>query len=202
MQNSHLSAARVFRIALLSQAALLLLALGGLWLTEVERPAARGSEVSWILTGALAALATYALAVFLTRLPGSLGSALRRLCALLHPLFAGCSWGQIAVLATAAGICEELFFRVFLQNWLAGLVSPWWGLFAASVVFALLHFASVLYFTVTLVMGLLLGWFYWSTGSALGVMVWHGLYDLLAIGMLARYPHLLGIKPQNTLRAG
>ncbi|GAA5525553.1 hypothetical protein Maes01_02123 [Microbulbifer aestuariivivens] len=194
MRNRHLSAAQVFRIALLSQAALLLLALAGLWLTGVELPAVRGSEVVWILMGALAALATYALAFFLTRLPGALGSALRQLCELLQPLFAGCSWGQIAVLALAAGICEELFFRVFLQNWLMEVAGPWWGLFAAAVVFALLHGASLLYFSITLMMGLLLGWCYWATGSAMGVMVWHALYDLLAIGLLARYPHLLGIQ--------
>ncbi len=194
--------AHIFRVALLSQGVILLLGLLGLWLLTFELPLPRGSEVTWVFTGAVAGVATYALAVFLTRLPGTLGASLRRLCVMLHPLFADFSWPKIAVVAAAAGICEELFFRVFLQSWLMETVSPLWGLFAASVLFALLHFASVLYFTVTLIMGLLLGWFYWSTGSMLGVIVWHGLYDLLAIGMLARYPHLLGIKPQNTLRAG
>lgn len=202
MQEKPLTTARVFRIALISQGALLLLALLGLWLSAVELPAVRGNEVTWILAGVLAAVATYVLAVFLTRLPGSLGASLRRLCALLHPLFSGFSWGQIAVVALAAGICEELFFRVFLQSWLMEFGHPLWGLFTASLLFALLHFASLLYFTVTLVMGLLLGWFYWSTGSALGVMVWHGLYDLLAIGMLAKFPHLLGLESANRLRSG
>ena len=169
------------------------LALAGLLLTGTEVTLLGATGYASILYGALGALLTYGVALWVTRSDSAAGAALRHHCAVLYTLFARFNWMQITLAAAAAGICEELLFRGFLQPWVAQLSSPLWGIVAASVIFGLLHAASLTYFIATLIVGLLLGVTYWLTQSFLLVAVWHGLYDLFAIAALVKYPHSLGV---------
>jgi len=127
----------------------------------------------------------------LTRRP--FARSLRAVCRELRPLFTDMSWLQLLVLALLAGVGEELLFRGFLQPWLGVYLSAELGILVAAIVFGLLHFASVPYFLLTAVLGLAFGITYWSTGSLLMVMVWHGFYDLLVFLILIYRPDLLGI---------
>jgi membrane protease YdiL (CAAX protease family) len=127
----------------------------------------------------------------LTRRP--FARSLRAACRELRPIFVDMGWLQLLVLALLAGVGEELLFRGFLQPWLAGYLSAELGIVVAAVVFGILHFASVQYFLLTTVLGLAFGVTYWSSGSLLMVMVWHGFYDLLVFLILIYRPDLLGI---------
>lgn len=194
MSYPHPPAAGAFVLVMGIQLVVFALALVGLWLADipVSLLGARGWSAS--LSGAFGAALTFAAALWITRSDSRAGTELRRHCAALRSLFAPFTWPQIVLAAAAAGVCEELLFRGFLQSWLLQWSTPAAGILCASIVFALLHAASLTYFSATLVVGLLLGVSYWLTHSLLLVITWHGLYDLLAIAALAKWPQLLRLR--------
>lgn len=112
--------------------------------------------------------------------------------------FADYSWAKIACVALLAGVGEELLFRIALQSWLANHVAIYLAIFAPALVFGLLHFLSWSYFIAATVMGLLFGIVYHLTQSAMLVIVWHAVYDLIALGVMIKYPQLLGLPPRVT----
>lgn len=96
------------------------------------------------------------------------------------------SYRQLAVVGVLAGVSEEWLFRAFLQDFIIGFTGPGaWGaakaIIVASLGFAALHGLSKLYFVFTFVMGLMLGYAYYLSGSLLMVIVWHGVYDIIAL---------------------
>ncbi|MCO1334410.1 CPBP family intramembrane metalloprotease [Microbulbifer sp. OS29] len=172
----------------------LLVALLGIYLVSME-VSFLGSAV-WVqlLLGLLGAVVTYVVALSLIRSETLFGQILRRHCVQLTPVFSKLSVAQMVWVSIAAGVCEELLFRGFLQSWLSQVSTPFLGLLGASVIFAILHFASWVYFFLTLMIGLVLGIFYQISGGLVGVIVWHAGYDLLALIALIHFPHLLGIQ--------
>ncbi|WP_237058298.1 CPBP family intramembrane glutamic endopeptidase [Microbulbifer sediminum] len=185
--------------------ALLIRLQGCLLLVAIALIAWSGVPFSWpgntgygaLVWGAVGAVASYALAMWLTRLSLPVGRSLRRIVSMVHPILAGMSWPQMILVSLLAGLGEELLFRVWLQEWLAGLFAPTLGVAVASLLFALMHAMTRLYFILTLVIGLLLGFAYWQTGSVLLVVTWHALYDLLAIAVITRRPGWLGLGPDG-----
>lgn len=104
----------------------------------------------------------------------------------LLPLFAGCSWGQLAVIAAAAGIGEEALFRGAL---LAVVSAPFGiplALAATSVVFGLAHLVTPTYAVLAGIVGAYLGWLAVVTGGVWAPAVAHGLYDFVALAVLLR----------------
>ncbi|WP_346839731.1 CPBP family intramembrane glutamic endopeptidase [Microbulbifer sp. SAOS-129_SWC] len=183
----------VFPLVIGIELVVLLLALVGIHYAHI--PVTLLGRGGWaaLALGAAGAALTFAVAVWLTRSDSAAGAALRHHSAGLRALFGRFSWPQIVLAAAAAGICEELLFRAFLQPWLATFVHAALGIVIASILFALLHAASATYFTATLIIGLLFGVVYWWSGSLLLVASWHGLYDLLAIATLVKRPQWLGL---------
>jgi membrane protease YdiL (CAAX protease family) len=68
-------------------------------------------------------------------------------------------------------------------------------LLAASVLFGLVHYVSFTYFLVATGLGLILGGAYQFWGSLPLVMVWHAVYDMLALYCLLNYPQWFDVKP-------
>jgi membrane protease YdiL (CAAX protease family) len=87
-----------------------------------------------------------------------------------------------------------------LQPFISSYSNIWVGLIAASLIFALLHFMSWIYFVLAFAMGLLLGAAYQLSQSLVLVMVWHGVYDLLALWVLVHAPQLLGLPAKPLAR--
>lgn len=193
MSHPGLKSTDAFGLAMAIQLATFLIAAACLYFGEVA--------VSWWGTGAAASLAlgllgaslSYALIFGLTRSPTTIGSQLRALCGALHPFFKSFSWFQITAAALAAGFCEELLFRGFVQPWLQGVSSPAIAILVTSVAFGLLHYGSFVYFAIATGIGAVLGVTYWISDSLLLVIAWHAVYDLIAIAALARFPRSLGI---------
>ena len=104
----------------------------------------------------------------------------------LGPTIAKARWYDVIVLAVLAGLCEELFFRGFLQVWL----SRWGvgvGLLASNVIFGLVHAITLTYFLLTFVAGLYLGAvFLLCDSNLLAPMLVHGLYDYIAFVIIVR----------------
>jgi membrane protease YdiL (CAAX protease family) len=104
----------------------------------------------------------------------------------LGPMLAGCSAGQLLLLAILAGIGEELLFRGLIQTWLSQRVPNPVSILVASVLFGLVHFATSTYAMVAGVMGLYLGVLFVLQGNLFAPIVTHALYDLVALLLVAQ----------------
>lgn len=175
----------------LGQSALTLLGLLLVWVTQRQVSLWGTSGILALLWGVLGALVSYALVWWLARSPGVFGDHLRRAVEKIVPLFQGMSWFWLVVLSLLAGVGEEILFRAFLQQWLVDHMGALAGISLATLVFAGLHYLSLPYCLVVFALGLLLALAYHFTQSLMLVMVWHSLYDLIALGFLARLPETL-----------
>jgi len=104
----------------------------------------------------------------------------------LGPLLASTSVTELALLATLAGLAEELLFRGVIQEGLTRTLPAGGPLLVASVVFGLAHFVTPTYAVLAAVAGLYLGALYVLQGNLLVPIVAHALYDFVALLYLVR----------------
>jgi hypothetical protein len=106
----------------------------------------------------------------------------------LVPLFEHCSLIELAVIAALAGLGEEMLFRGVVQAVVAdkigGAIGVYAGLFAAAVLFGLLHPITPSYAVMAGLIGLYLGWIWLVCGNLLAPITTHGVYDFLALAYL------------------
>ena len=110
------------------------------------------------------------------------------------PLFRGFRIWQFAVLATLAGVGEELLFRGLLQGAIANVLqaqlppipATWIALAIASVVFGLMHPITRTYAFLCMLVGLYLGGLWIYTENLLVPIIIHAAYDFVALVYLAR----------------
>lgn len=150
-----------------------------------------GIAVFWGVAGSGA---TYVVIMMLTRLPGLLRDSLETQLEKLHRFACDYSWPVLIALSALAGAGEELLFRGAIQGWLAQHMHASVAILAASVLFGLVHYLSFTYFMVATGLGLVLGTAYALTDSLVLVMVWHGVYDLIALYCLRRFPGWFGVR--------
>jgi membrane protease YdiL (CAAX protease family) len=98
-----------------------------------------------------------------------------------------CRLGDLVVLATLAGIGEELLFRGALQVWWSGF-GALAGLVGANLVFGGLHALTPMYFVIATAFG-----FYLSGLAEVGAdrnlvppMITHAVYDFIGFVMIVR----------------
>lgn len=173
------------------------LLIGGLliYYTETQWQLFEGSFLPPVFWGIILAIATFIGVLLVTRLP--ISQTLRDVCRQLIPIFDGMNFWQIMLISLLAGIGEELLFRGFLQQWLAGYYPIEIAVGIASIIFGLLHFVTFSYFLLTTLLGAAFGIAYYLTGSLLLIMVWHAFYDLLIIWILTRRPEMVKISPSK-----
>lgn len=104
----------------------------------------------------------------------------------IRPLFAGCTLLELAVIAIAAGLGEELLFRGVLQYFLVERFGTTIGLVVASLAFGLVHPLSTAYVVLAAVIGVYLGWLWLEFDNLLVPIVAHALYDFVALVYLVR----------------
>ncbi|MEP1582153.1 MAG: CPBP family intramembrane glutamic endopeptidase [Marinobacter sp.] len=150
-----------------------------------------GSVVLWGVAGSVA---TYVVIMMLTWLPGRLRDSLDSQLEQLHRFACEYSWPVLVALAVFAGVGEELLFRGAIQGWLAQHTHDVVAIVAASVLFGMVHYLSFTYFLLATGLGLVLGVAYALTDSLLLVMVWHGVYDMIALYCLRRFPEWFGVR--------
>jgi membrane protease YdiL (CAAX protease family) len=187
-----------FSAVLTSQVTILLLGLGALQFAAIDWQWWGFSAGMDLLLAVLAALLTYGTIYLMYRHGGRFAATLLADVQKITVHFTDYSWAKIACVALLAGVGEELLFRIALQSWLANHVAIYLAIFAPALVFGLLHFLSWSYFIAATVMGLLFGIVYHLTQSAMLVIVWHAVYDLIALGVMIKYPQLLGLPPRVT----
>ncbi|MDN6318483.1 MAG: lysostaphin resistance A-like protein [Marinobacter sp.] len=150
-----------------------------------------------ILYGFLGALCTYGALLLLAQVPGLLPGNLDQQMRSLHRFASGYSWFVLFLLAVFAGVGEELLFRGAVQGWLAAHTNTTTAVLVASLVFGLVHYASFTYFVVATGLGCVLGLAYALTDSLVLVMVWHSVYDMVALFCLLRFPQWFGVRAKS-----
>ena len=181
---AHPAAGQLLALALGVELLLVLLAVLWTGWRGIPLRAGDGPWYSDAFAGVLAAAAFAAANYWLLRhAPPVLPvRAIRRLYRhTLRPLFAGAGPLEIAVIAVAAGIGEEMLFR--------GALQPEIGLIPASLVFGVMHMGgrgTLVFGCWVAVMGGLLGWLAVATGGLLAPVVAHALYDAAALAYIRR----------------
>lgn len=150
-----------------------------------------GIAVFWGVTGSVA---TYAVIMLLTWVPGLLRDSLESQLEQLHRFACDYSWTVLIALSVFAGVGEELLFRGAIQGWLAQHTNDGVAIVVASLLFGLVHYLSFTYFVLATGLGLALGTVYALTDSLVLVMVWHGVYDMIALYCLRRFPEWFGVR--------
>ena len=110
-------------------------------------------------------------------------------------------WELIAFICVLPAISEELAFRGLLQHWLQAALTPVRAMVIASALFAALHF-SILSLPYLFLVGMLLGWTKWKTGSLYPSMLIHFLHNLVAIQFVAPFHGSASIGPTLWLACG
>jgi membrane protease YdiL (CAAX protease family) len=185
---------------LASQFFIVLLGALGIWLVDFSAPAEKINWLTATALGTLLAVLTFLFFIVLYRMGGKFVESLLDDIRRVTGLFKGYSWAKIICIAALAGLGEELLFRGFLQNWLAGYVHVALAILIASIIFGLLHYLSHAYFISTVIMSIAFGAGYYYSSSLLMVVVWHGVYDLIALGAIIKFPHFIGLGNEISLR--
>lgn len=102
------------------------------------------------------------------------------------PMFRGLRTSQLLFLSLAAGWGEELLFRGLMQAEITNQASVIVGIGTASLVFAVVHFITPMYFVIAFLMGVYLGWLYWYFDSLWVPILSHTTYDFLILLFLLR----------------
>ena len=127
--------------------------------------------VAAVFLGAASWTVVSALVVQLAPPPDSLVKAMQRLLMLGDqpmPL-----WLVLFAVALTPAVCEELFFRGLVLSGMSSL-GRWWAIGVTALLFAVAH-ASIYRLLPTLLLGLILGYAVWKSGSILCGMIIHAL---------------------------
>ncbi|MDB5319296.1 MAG: putative transporter permease protein [Phycisphaerales bacterium] len=99
-----------------------------------------------------------------------------------HPVFTALFIGAFA------GIFEELLFRGPIQTALMRRNRPWAAIVITAAIFAAAHL-DLHGFALRALLGIVLGWIVWRSGSIFPAMLLHGLYDAGTVGLAAWEVH-------------
>jgi len=149
-----------------------------------------------LLWSCLGAAGTYGLLLLLSLIPGLFPEDLGKQMADLYDFASGFSWPVLLALSVLAGAGEELLFRGAIQGWVSGVAGVSTGIAVSAVLFGLVHWVSFTYFLVATGLGIVFGTAYALSGSLVLVMIWHAVYDVIAIFCLLRFPHWFGLPPR------
>lgn len=87
---------------------------------------------------------------------------------------------SLSVVALTPAICEEIFFRGYVQRQLERSTSVMWGIILSGLIFGLFHLRLTQIVPLSL-LGLYLAFLVWRTGSLWAPMIVHFLNNALAV---------------------
>ena len=93
---------------------------------------------------------------------------------------------HIAALSILAGISEEMLFRGMIQGGLSQVLGTVPALIIASVLFGLVHFATLSYGIIATLIGFYLGGIWICSQNLLVPIAVHALYDFIALAVYMR----------------
>ncbi|MCP4887798.1 MAG: CPBP family intramembrane metalloprotease, partial [Planctomycetaceae bacterium] len=95
-------------------------------------------------------------------------------------------WMLLLSMAIVPAICEELFFRGLLFRSFRTHFSPWKTIFATAILFGAFHLISssgltISRFLPTTMMGVILGWVCYRSGSVIPGILLHALHNAITV---------------------
>ncbi|QBM17798.1 hypothetical protein MARI_19190 [Marinobacter sp. JH2] len=165
-----------------------------LWLFDIPVLAGNVGWINAFVYGVVGAAATYLFLLQLTKLASLFPDGLSEQMQALYKFAASYCWPVLLLLSLLAGVGEELLFRGAIQGGLLQYTEQWTAVIVASLLFGLVHYVSFTYFVIATGLGLVLGTAYQLSGSLIMVMVWHAVYDVLALYFLLNYPSWFGVR--------
>lgn len=189
MKNHSLDTENFFKAACYFEGSLILVAILVGWVADVDPFASLVfSEAALVQS----LLATLPLLIIFFALQHLHYAPLQRIRSLLQetlgPRLYRRHWTDLLILASIAGISEELLFRGVLQPWLENSWNMTAGLVASNLIFALVHAVTPLYALLAMLIGLYLGLSldYGGDRNLLIPMIIHALYDFVAFIVILR----------------
>ena len=99
---------------------------------------------------------------------------------LLKEVTASGLWLRVLVLAVIPAICEELFFRGFIQQTLMKKYSPLIAILLSSIIFSAVHL-QLYGFIPRIILGMLLGYLMYVSGSITPGVIAHASFNMMSI---------------------
>jgi membrane protease YdiL (CAAX protease family) len=109
---------------------------------------------------------------------------------------------NVVIIALLPAIAEEMCFRSGLQRILIQLTrNPWVGIVLTAVLFSALHM-QFLGFLPRMFLGIVLGAFYWFSGSIYTSMIAHFVNNAVQVLFASYAPEYIDKNPETPLLAG
>jgi uncharacterized protein len=179
-----------FKTACLFEASLIIVALLLGWIADINPFASLYFSEPAMLIGVLGTLPLLLLFQSLVYLSQkSVVDIKNLLLKTLAPSLHQRHWTDLLLLASIAGVSEELLFRGVIQPWISSAWGITAGLYASNIIFGLVHAVTPLYALLVMVVG-----YYLSVSMTIGggesnlliPIIIHSLYDFFAFIMLIR----------------
>ncbi len=188
--------AKFFKTACWFEASLVIVALVLGQIADINPFAQLYFSETAVLVGLLGTVPLFMLFLSLQYLPQkSLVTIKDLLMKTLAPSLQQRHWTDLLLLATIAGIAEELLFRGVLQPWIAASWGLTAGLWVSNIIFGLVHAITPMYALLVTLVGVYLSLSMTVGGdnNLLIPIVIHSLYDFLAfIALIRMYKASLG----------
>jgi len=178
-----------FKTACVFEASLILVAVFLGWIAGINPFQPLYFSESAIAYGIAGTMPLFLMFLALEKMEGDSIAAIRNL--LLKTLGPGLHryhWTDLLILASIAGISEEVLFRGVIQPWMESSWGITAGLIGSNIIFGLVHAVTPLYAVLAALVGIYLGLSldYGGARNLLTPIIIHGLYDFLAFVALMR----------------
>ncbi len=189
MDKSPIKFDDFFKSACVFEASLILVAVGLGWIATINPfENIHFSEMA-ILYGVIGTMPLFLMFLALEKIQGDSVVKIKNL--LLNTLGPGLHsyhWTDLLILASIAGVSEELLFRGVIQPWIENSWGAATGLIASNILFGLVHAVTPLYAVLAMLVGiyLSLSLTYGGETNVLVPIIIHGFYDFLAFVVLMR----------------
>ncbi|MEI6706929.1 MAG: CPBP family intramembrane glutamic endopeptidase [Methylococcales bacterium] len=179
-----------FKTACVFEAALIIVALLLGWIADIDPFATLYFSETSIAIGVLGTVPLFLLFLALEYFPQkSLVTIKNLLLRTLAPSLYQRHWMDLLLLATIAGVSEELLFRGVIQPWITASWGLTAGLWISNIIFGLVHAITPLYALLVTFVGVYLSLSMTVDGgdsNLLTPIIIHSLYDFLAFIALMR----------------
>ncbi len=178
-----------FKSACVFEASLILVAVGLGWIASINPfENIHFSEMA-LVYGVIGTMPLFLMFFALEKIQGESVVKIKNL--LLNTLGPGLHryhWTDLLILASIAGVSEELLFRGVIQPWIENSWGATAGLIASNILFGLVHAVTPLYAVLAMLVGIYLGLSltYGGETNLLVPIIIHGFYDFLAFVVLMR----------------
>lgn len=178
-----------YKTACYFEASLILIALFLGWVAGINPFEHISFSESAIASGVIGTVPLFLMFLAMEKIQGTPVANIRKM--LLNTLGPGLyryHWTDLLILASIAGISEELLFRGVMQPWFEASWGITVGLIGSNIIFGLVHAVTPLYALLASLVGIYLGLSldYGNERNLLTPIIIHSLYDFLAFIALMR----------------